>query len=381
MLINNENDRYLMYKNTPVALVEVSGTNILHYKHIFEPDLVPLGTISKDINVEEQLLKHYSEGRCIPNGRPLNDKLFTALGMSKSEAFWKSLGLSLTDKYYFKGPEDFDLKWEDINFHDNGFESVLGNLIIKGDTEFSKSPDFTTDGMMDKFWFTTDNKPFLAKIDNTYNNILLANEVVYFDIASSMGINCIPYTQVKAKDLDLVVCPCFINNSSEQFISAMQVKHANLDKAGENLNKYFINELGFKTEMENMMFLDVILHNTDRHERNYGYIEDEKGNRRFAPIFDSGFCLGVNRRPEIQIAANDFRTLYGTRCDILQRYNLIKDIDVNWALASIKHNYESYNIPEQRYEIAKEELLEGIKDLQKTKEIIAPSVYVENTLF
>lgn len=49
-----------------------------------------------------------------------------------------------------------------------------------------------------------------------------------------------------------------------------------------------------------MITLDCILHNTDRHEKNFGYLIDSNKNCSFVPLFDNGFCLGTNR------VANDY---------------------------------------------------------------------------
>ena len=44
-----------------------------------------------------------------------------------------------------------------------------------------------------------------------------------------------------------------------------------------------------------MIVFDHLLHNTDRHEKNFGILMDlDTGKESFAPLFDSGSCLGWN---------------------------------------------------------------------------------------
>ena len=66
--------------------------------------------------------------------------------------------------------------------------------------------------------------------------------------------------------------PCFIRSADEEFVSAHQI--ANEHRAGrEELYRFFV-EKGMKEEVDRMIVFDHIIHNTDRHERNFGIIRD-----------------------------------------------------------------------------------------------------------
>lgn len=46
-----------------------------------------------------------------------------------------------------------------------------------------------------------------------------------------------------------------------------------------------------KKKLDQMIVFDYLVHNTDRHKKNFGYVQDVNGNMRFAPLFDHGLAL------------------------------------------------------------------------------------------
>ena len=168
---------FLMHKDTPVA--EISYINgVMEYERILKRDELPVGTIGNGKIQEQILLNHWYKSRSIPKNRPNMAHITQKLGIERADMFMHSSGISITDTYWFKEESD-DILWKDVNYHDNGFEplfaSVYLNTGINGE-KISNSPDFTTDGIMEKFWFISQNKPYLAKTDSLYGNTLSANE-------------------------------------------------------------------------------------------------------------------------------------------------------------------------------------------------------------
>lgn len=210
--------------------------------------------------------------------------------------FYYSSGISITDTYWIKEEND-EILWKDINYHDNGFEPIFATYYLDGKIKKTNkiiSPDFTTDGIMEKFWFMSGDKPFLAKMDNKYDNTLSANEIIYFKTAAIAGIDTTPYLLGETKNNKYCACPCFINNADEDYISAMQIRHTNFSLSGEMLIRFFIEKLGYEEEMKQMITLDCLFHNKDRHEKNFGIKKTKNGFKFIAP-FDNGFCLGADR--------------------------------------------------------------------------------------
>jgi len=65
------------------------------------------------------------------------------------------------------------------------------------------------------------------------------------------------------------------------------------DDNGEllSVSKWFYDITDIKQDINNMIVYDYIVNNTDRHLKNFGFLE--KNNKlRFAPIYDNGLALG-----------------------------------------------------------------------------------------
>ena len=356
----------LMYKNDIIAELLFENDKPVGYEKIYDKSKLPVGTFSNNKQQGKILFSKWFDSRCIPYGRLKSDKLLSEINLSNNKAAIKTLCLSLTDCFWIC--DNPNLQWEDVNFHDNGFESVVGKYILTNKAQFKPSPDFTTDGVMEKFWYDIEGVPFLAKFDNNYYNTLLANEIIYSKVANLYGINAINYENGKCDYGKFVSCKCFIENSNSDFVNAMQLKHEDFSRTGINLLKY-LEMQGFSKEIKDMIFLDCLFHNTDRHEKNFGVIKEDN-NVSFAPLYDNGYCLGANRTPKNNYKVNDsdMKLFFGSRNEFLDLF-AIKDIEIDTAFIKhiIKEQYEYFSIPEDKYEIALMELDYGINLFSKNK--------------
>ena len=259
-------------------------------------------------------------------------------------------------------------------FSRNGFSPVFSNLCIDDILSFSinKSPDFTTDGVMEKFWYLSAGTPYLAKLDHLQENALVANEIVYHKIATVLGLQTTPYFAGTAGDKKYCTCPCFVKDDKTDYISALQIRHMNFSRRGEGLILYFMKDLDMKQQVREMITLDCLLHNTDRHEKNFGFLISEEGTHTFVPLFDNGFCLGANRN-EGSIQNYDMRLFPSARECILQNFGISElDIDEKYFLRILEETYSDFSVPERRYEKAKDELQYGINLYKKVykKELV-----------
>lgn len=360
----------LMHGDKPAAEIEMNGNILAGYRHIYDKKELPIGTIGNSKEQEHILINHWVKSRLIPGLRPNIPEIEKILGISKTDAFIQSAGISLTDTYWIKAPSS-EIKWEQVNFHRNGFSNPFAEYYFYHKTSFSPSPDFTTDGIMEKFWLCISGQPYLFKLDRKYDNALCANEVVYAKIASDIGCITTPYLFGEADFGKYCLCPCFVNVDSCDYINAMQVKHSDFSKTGESLVRYFMNKLGFEKEMRAMISLDCLFHNTDRHERNFGYLKFSNGELKFVPPFDNGYCLGVNREVSHPITDGDMKLFSGNRKDIIECYGTPLDLDKKYCFNILETVYQEYGIPEWRFDMAKQELTYGI-DLLKQKQYAIP---------
>jgi hypothetical protein len=114
----------------------------------------------------------------------------------------------------------------------------------------------------------------------------------------------------------------------------------------------------------------LILHQTDRHEKNFGYIENETGEKRFAPFFDNGTCLGAFRKANELINQEDMKLPSKNREKILEQYFYdfeISSDDNIWMIDELQEVYEHFFVPEERFQIAVSELVYGVELIEKVQ--------------
>lgn len=356
--------KLLMHGNTPAAVINISQNRIIGYSSILNRNHLPIGTYSDNQTTQRLLLDAWVKGRCIPNGRPGMSNIYNKMGLDSGELFIKSAAVSLTDKYWIKNKDD-SLTWEDVNFHDNGFEPVVGNILSGIDQPFVSSPDFTTDGMMPKFWMLQAGMPFLVKMDNDFNGVMSANEVFVSRIAEYLNIDHVPYLHNMFMNKHVCSCPCFIQDKDDEYISALQLSHDRLGRTGEVLYHYIKEDLNLKNSFEKMIFLDCLIANVDRHEKNYGIIKKNTGEICFAPIFDSGSCLGYSNKLESKRNEYELKTPNNKkRVEIISDLSYLSEINKPYFLSLLQETYEIFDIPETQFLMAKQELLLGCKCIE-----------------
>lgn len=145
-----------------------------------------------------------------------------------------------------------------------------------------------------------------------------------------------------------------IKNDREEFINANQIGKGR-KASGVALYQAF-SELGFKKELNQMIVFDILIGNTDRHEKNFGIIRNSNTLEvlKFAPLFDSGSCLGWNGTKEIKPFANTRKEqLELTDSFHIELPNLTEMEHI------IQAAYEDFQIPESCFQKAKRELKEN----------------------
>lgn len=357
----------LMHKDVPVAEINVMGGKIYSVNRIMNQDHMPIGTKTQHSNLSSQLLSSWNNMRSLPNERQNIEQIEKVLGCTVSEAKIKSMAVSLIDCYWLKD-EGSPLLWDDVNYHTNGFSSDLADFLLWNNNIKSinyNMPDLTTDGALKKTWLSLEGIPTLIKfgdlgINSKGKNLLSANEVIASKVAELMNIEHVLYTPIKIERRDEIVCACdcFIKNSNQEFVNALQLLKDNKNTGGVNLYNIFKN-MGMKSDVDKMIIFDHILHNMDRHEKNFGIIRnaDTLETIAFAPLFDSGSCLGWNKENGT-LSINDVKPFSSDRktqlrmadiklCNIPEQ-EMIKQI--------IQETYEQFEIPENCYKTAYEEV-------------------------
>ena len=121
-------------------------------------------------------------------------------------------------------------------------------------------------------------------------------------------------------------------------------------------------------EVDKMILFDHIIHNTDRHERNFGVIRnpDTLEITGFAPLFDSGSSFGWNYSPELH-DMGETKPFRGSRMDQLK---LLKSMntpipDEQTVKNILQETYEWFGLPEQNFQIAETDVRNSYRLLLK----------------
>jgi len=254
---------------------------------------------------DEGLLK-WLRKRIIPKRRGGSKSFLNNQGLNIAkpiEIVEKSFLLSLVDCYWVV-PENFEGKFEDYDLYDHDINHALAMLAFTGNiTPVTStrcfSPEFTTNGLMPKFWERHDGKLSLFK--GGFNNEPFA-EFYGSQVARALGANAVTYGLIRRNGEICSKCDIFTDKTTS-FVPINQfVKHGGIQAA-----RRFYYSLGeeFASDYNKMIVLDAIIANSDRHLGGFGMLVDSKTNeiKAPAPVFDNGDSL-INIPNNLDI--NDF---------------------------------------------------------------------------
>lgn len=307
----------LMNKNTAIMLVEYNTTfnGIENIYDIYNIEYAPLSISNANKTLGANLLKQINDwfkGRGIPSWRKDLEKLLEKLNVSsKEELLNKSYALSLSDQYWLK-EENSNVKWQDINFFTNDFEyeayleaslDSSSNLTTSPDKAILRSPNNTTDGMLQKGWIIENGKRILAKGTYTSSREEPFNEWLASQISKRLGFYyCNYFVEWTDKTKLISKCENFVSED-EEIISAYDVFKS--EKKPNNINDYefYIQVLekhnvpNARKNVEDMFILDYLMLNTDRHLKNFGVIRNVNTLEwvRTTPIFDTGQSMECDK--------------------------------------------------------------------------------------
>lgn len=294
----------LMMKNEPICdftynLAKLAVANI---ENISDVPIKPLGIFSKPGHVDPYALARWISKRCVPSLRPsLPAQLLEAHAVSPVDLMFKSLGLNLSDHYWFR-PAGYHLDWNDINCFQNDYETVgraAGHAAVR--SAFSPRPDSSTPGELEKRWrrdargvnwlvkssSSTDNKEPYAEVLATklLQRILQPTEYVVYSLEEHQG---------RAWS----VCPTFATVDTE-LVPAEDVFTYFGHTAGDayaqyndDCKKLGVDAIGIG--LDKMIVADYLMSNSDRHTYNFGLIRNVETGEFVgaAPLFDNGAAFG-----------------------------------------------------------------------------------------
>ncbi|MBQ2137004.1 MAG: hypothetical protein II430_03535 [Selenomonas sp.] len=177
----------LMCQDIPVADFAVNETTgqIISDLHIDNREYLPLSVLYSDCS--RIALQKWLDNRSVSANRQDITDMLAAYNVETASALsFKSLGLNLSDQYWFK-PRGADLSWHDVNMFENDFtEQAFRTRGNTGDSSYT--PDSSSNGDLPKFWKMERGKRVLYKEGSApfdqqpYNEVFAARLLELLDL-------------------------------------------------------------------------------------------------------------------------------------------------------------------------------------------------------
>lgn len=278
--------------------------------------------------VNEDTIISFINSRIIPKNRAFVEDILRSYNLTlndKKGVIDVSKGLSLTDDYWIV--QDQSLDFDKYNLFDIEFSDVLSLVAFTGYSSKVKglfsSPELSTNGMLPKTWRRINNEVFLYKGSTSYlgainTGIEPYSEYYAAQIAETLGYNHVKYNLDIWKDQVVSICPLFTTKDISYVPIGLVIKSGGIKSVFN-----YIKELGFQTDLSNLLLFDAITANQDRHFGNFGLLRDNNTGKYIglAPIFDNGESLLSKALP------SDFEN----------------DIQFNILINSNEYKYSYYN--------------------------------------
>ena len=306
---------------------DLSLGRVVGKPQLIDGTYLPIGCLEANGALSTRRLGTWLRNRAVPATRPGLAPVLQRLALETPEELLAAgLGLSLSDQYWLK-PDDATCAWADVNYFDEPFSPTLGEALAPHDPDTgssalarldqdgiiaASSPDSALNGNLPKRWEIADGTRTLiksGKAANLYQEPF--NEFIATHLCARImdADDFVPYELVRnGYPAYVSACPCMVDDHTEfvpaaDIILSMQVPNdqSRFEALTERCEANGIAEA--RRALEQMLVVDHIMANIDRHWGNFGILIDAETRTwlRMAPIFDTGEALWCDRA-----LANDF---------------------------------------------------------------------------
>lgn len=327
-MTKNAKEYYLMHKDIPVCLMEISDDGVLGNVRRNEAAAAhfPLGGQMNNMKFHD-----WWRDRAIPKTRHGVRNALQKLGYTSTNSILvNNLALSLSDCYWIK-PRGAELTWKDINLFTNDFVDTFGEITLNTDhvVDLRRKTRFdcaASQGELQKKWCIDENgRRYMVKGNYGQSYQQSLNEIFATKLHEQQEFsNYTSYLPVRVQvdgNIDGLGCMCYdFCNENMECISAWELLQTVKIKQNESyyypLKKVCLSlgmkELDFTNFMDYQIMTDFLLTNTDRHMNNISVMRnpDTLQILGFAPIYDSGNAMFYNIPYEAlsQVRLNDIKT-------------------------------------------------------------------------
>lgn len=324
---------YLMHKDIPVCLMEISEEGLLGSVRRNEAAEAhfPLGGQRNNMKFHE-----WWKDRAIPKTRHGAKSALQKLGYSSTNsALVNNLALSLSDCYWIQ-PRGEGLAWKDVNLFTNDFVDTFGEITMNRDhmIDLRKETRFncaTSQGELQKKW-CIDKNGYRYMVKGNYGQSYQQslNEIFATRLHEQQGFqNFTSYSLVQVQvdeNVEGLGCMSYdFCSENIECISAWELLQTVKIKQNESfyfpLKKVCLNlgmeEQDFTDFMDYEIMTDYLMSNTDRHMNNIAIMRnpDTLELLGFAPIYDSGNSMFYNI---------PYENLLHTRIDDIKTHSFVE---------------------------------------------------------
>lgn len=211
---------------------------------------------------------------------------------------------TITDRYWFR-PLGSNLTYDKIKFTSDKLSSIAldGKFLLNDKVEY-QSPEFTNTGSFEKCWRLINGEWMLIKKSTPLEKF---SEMFVYRLGDYLKLNVARYLLDDERD-DIILSEDFTDNGRlifEHMQSLIGDSEDYVDnvKLIESLNYKILacNNVELVQEYLDILFMDTICMNVDRHTQNYGFLRDLIDGRieSMAPNFDNNLSLvsrGINEK-------------------------------------------------------------------------------------
>ena len=341
-----------------------------------EKRLLPL-----DLSLTGDSIAKWLKSRTIPKNRAYVHNFLSKchLNLNRPMNIIKvSKGLSLNDCYWVV-EEGFSGTFEKYNLYDNRFSRVLALIAFTGygssvRSSLASCPEFTTNGMLPKCWRRVNGEIKLYKggtsgASNTGNEPYC--EYYAAQIAKELGISAIDYGLSKWKGALCSTCVLF-TSKEYAFLPVGKV----VTSGGMEAVTSYYEKMGaaYAKALADMLVLDAIICNTDRHFGNFGFLVDNRTNEIVAPapLFDHGNSL-FNFAGKDDLASDAALTAYAQTLmpcvydDFIGTAKAVLTAEHREGLRRLLNfrfkRHSRYNLPEERLDLLEKQVQKRAREL------------------
>lgn len=293
----------LMYKTKPVAsFIREKNGDFTKIIEVMQPELLPM-CFQKTLTLEK--IQKWTDKRIIPSNRDSTESVIRRFGTGALKD--RNL-FSLTDQYWFKYRNE---KWEDMNFFTNPYPADVGNMFfmpwLVNERDYdTHSPDITTNGLVKKRWIQENGVNYLLKSGNQAYHQEPTSEVMCSLVMQRIcKVPFVSYSLCANGLMFCSKCRCFIDDHTE-FIPASYIYHTLEKRKEESVYTHLLRVCDYfeipdaKKSIDEMILIDALCWNKDRHLGNFGFIRDVDTGKFVgpAPLFDFGNAFWNNVNPD-----------------------------------------------------------------------------------